>query len=203
MNEKRKSEIIEATLALASEIGLGNVSMSMIAQKVGIKKPSLYNHFSSKDELVEETYRYLRERALKNAVPEAVDYLVIGQGETAYDILKKSTDNYLKMCADENMRAFYKIVYSERTVSKSAAKILVEETEKMIGATKLLFGALEKAGLMKFKNAEYSAMSFAFTVHGLSDLENDRTLAEAGAGDISKTLDEYIRNFCAEHSCGE
>ena len=42
-----------ATLELAANKGLGNVSMNMIADKVGIKKPSLYNHFVSKEELVE------------------------------------------------------------------------------------------------------------------------------------------------------
>ena len=45
MSDTRKKEIIMATLELAANKGLGNVSMNMIADKVGIKKPSLYNHF--------------------------------------------------------------------------------------------------------------------------------------------------------------
>lgn len=32
--------------------------MSMIADKIGIKKPSLYKHFSSKDEIVEAMYQF-------------------------------------------------------------------------------------------------------------------------------------------------
>ena len=42
MSDTRKKEIILATLELAANKGLGNVSMNMIADKVGIKKPSLY-----------------------------------------------------------------------------------------------------------------------------------------------------------------
>ena len=53
MND-RKNEIIKATLELAAENGLGTVSMQQIANKVGITKASLYNHFSSRDEIVEE-----------------------------------------------------------------------------------------------------------------------------------------------------
>lgn len=53
MSNNRKEEILLATLELASEKGLGSVSLNMIADKVGIRKPSLYNHFSSKEELVE------------------------------------------------------------------------------------------------------------------------------------------------------
>ena len=41
--------------------------MSMIADKIGIKKPSLYKHFSSKDEIVEAMYQFLREQPRKNA----------------------------------------------------------------------------------------------------------------------------------------
>lgn len=77
MSDTRKKEIIMATLELAANKGLGNVSMNMIADKVGIKKPSLYNHFASKEELVEAMYQFLREEAKKNANVGAIDYTVI------------------------------------------------------------------------------------------------------------------------------
>ena len=57
---ERKEEIIQATLMLASKNGIDNVSMSQIATQLGIKKPSLYNHFRSKDEIVKAMYDYLR-----------------------------------------------------------------------------------------------------------------------------------------------
>lgn len=50
----RREEIIFNTLKLASKNGLASVSMSQIAKETGIKKASLYNHFSSKDEIIEE-----------------------------------------------------------------------------------------------------------------------------------------------------
>ena len=50
----RKEEILHATLTLAAENGMKGVSMSQIADKVGIKAPSLYNHFKSKDDIIKE-----------------------------------------------------------------------------------------------------------------------------------------------------
>ena len=44
-----KEKIIMSTLELACENGLRSVSMSQIAEKAGIKKSSLYSHFSSKN----------------------------------------------------------------------------------------------------------------------------------------------------------
>ena len=78
MND-RKNEIIKATLELAAENGLGTVSMQQIASKVGITKASLYNHFSSRDEIVEEMYTVLRDMSKKKAAVCGVDYNKLGQ----------------------------------------------------------------------------------------------------------------------------
>ena len=64
----RKEEIVLVTLELAAQKGLANVSMSMIANKVGIKKPSLYKHFASKEEMVDAMYGDIRRQAKENAV---------------------------------------------------------------------------------------------------------------------------------------
>ena len=58
----RKEEIISATQELASEYGLKAVSLGQIADRVGIRKASLYNHFSSKEEIVGEMYSVLRSK---------------------------------------------------------------------------------------------------------------------------------------------
>ena len=83
MSDTRKKEIIMATLELAANKGLGNVSMNMIADKVGIKKPSLYNHFASKEELVEAMYQFLREEAKKNASVSAEKKSSSGQSASS------------------------------------------------------------------------------------------------------------------------
>jgi len=70
----RKEEIIDATLALAAENGLGTVSMQQIADKVKITKASLYNHFSSRDEIVDAMYERLRKASREKAEIGKTDY---------------------------------------------------------------------------------------------------------------------------------
>ena len=67
----------------------------------------------------------------------------------------------------EQMLTFYKVIYSERSIQPMAAKIIAEETERMIITTKQLFYAMEVHKLLHFENADMSALSFAMTVHGL------------------------------------
>lgn len=190
-----------ATLELTANKGLGNVSMNMIADKVGIKKPSLYNHFASKEELVEAMYQFLREEAKKNANVGAIDYTVIFAGKSALEILRMMVGGYFHMNQQEHMLNFYKVIYSERSIQPMAAKILAEETEKMIIATKQLFYAMEVHKLLHFQNADMSAVSFAMTVHGLMDYELDLRSGGCKTENQERNdLDEYLQWFCKENA---
>lgn len=63
----------------------------------------------------------------------------------------------------EKLLTFYKVIYSERSIQPMAARIVAEETERMIIATKQLFYAMEVHKLFHFENADMSAVSFAMT----------------------------------------
>ena len=128
----RKEEIIMATLELAAEKGLGSVSMNMIADKVGIKKPSLYNHFVSKEEIVQAMYEYLREQAKGKSQIKMMDYGTIFAGKTALEILRQMVGGYVRMNQQEQMLMFYKVIYSERCIQPMAAKIMAEEVDLIV-----------------------------------------------------------------------
>jgi len=51
MSKTTREKIIQEALSLFSTHGYEGTTLAHIAGAVGIKKPSLYNHFSSKDEL--------------------------------------------------------------------------------------------------------------------------------------------------------
>lgn len=197
MGTNRKEEIILTTLELAAEKGLAGVSMSMIADKIGIKKPSLYKHFSSKDEIVEAMYQFLRDKSKENANIKPVDYSILFSEKTAYEVLKGVVQGYINMDHQEQMLTFYKVIYSERSIQPMAAKIMAEETERMIIATKQLFYAMEIHKLLHFENADMSAVSFAMTVHGLMDYELDQKYGYDE--DPKNLLDEYLKWFCTEN----
>jgi AcrR family transcriptional regulator len=196
----RREAIILAALELASENGLKSVSMSRIAEKVGIKAPSLYNHFKSKDEIVKAMYTFLREKAKQNrssgfADPE--DY----QQKGLEQILIDSLNVYLGMITDPNMIRFFRVLYSERSVNPLAAEIMLEETEHMIRSTRNLFYALAVHGKMKREGIDTAAMTFALTVHSLIDYRMDRITAGMteqfgdGGKPYTKELADFIKWF--------
>ncbi|MCC2388926.1 TetR/AcrR family transcriptional regulator [Bacillus pacificus] len=52
-NLQTSQNIVEASFKLMAEHGIEKMSLSMIAKEVGISKPAIYYHFSSKEELVD------------------------------------------------------------------------------------------------------------------------------------------------------
>lgn len=190
---QEKKEIILATLELAANKGLGNVSMNMIADKVGTKKPSLYNHFSSKEELVEVMYQFLSKEAKKTANIGAIDYTTFFAGKSALEILRGIVKGYFNMNQQEHMINFYKVIYSERSLNPLAAKIVAEEMDRMILATKQLFYAMEVHKLLHFTNPDMSAVSFAMTIHGLMDYELDQNNGQYSFETDKSLLDNYLK----------
>ena len=193
MND-RKNEIIKATLELAAASGLGTVSMQQIASKVGITKASLYNHFSSRDEIVEEMYVVLRDMSKKKASVGGIDYDKLGTQVSLKDILMGAVSSYRSMVNDPDMFLFYKVIMSERTINKVAAEIMVKETETMINATKSLFYALEVKKIAHFDDPDSAAFSFAMTVHAILDYESD--LKFSGLDNKHEMMSGFIEEFC-------
>jgi len=192
----RKEEIIQATLSLASEKGLSNISMSQIAEYIGIKKPSLYNHFKSKDEIIEATYQYLRSEAKSSLSIGEIDYARLIEGKSLKEILMLTINNYNNMNTQENMLKFYKIIYAERTFNPLAAKILIEETNRMVNATKNLFYALQVHKKLNIENIDVVATSFAMTVHAFMDYNLDlNTAKEEKSDNLIKFIDWFSNQF--------
>jgi len=175
----KKEDIVYAALELAAEYGLKAISMSQIAGKVGLTKSSLYSHFKSKEELINEMYSLLRNKA-RNSADVPADYAMLFNGRGLEEILLICTSAYAGFLGDKDMMAFFKVLYAERSTSAAAAQIMLEETERMIGSVRNLFYALVVHGKMKKDNVDTAALGYAMAIHSLIDREMDRITAGEG-----------------------
>lgn len=194
---ERREEIILVTLELAAKNGLSGVSMSQIASKIGIKKPSLYNHFKSKEEIIDAMYQYLRDKSKEKMSLTDIDYGEFVNGKTLEEVLTQSVSNYIRINEDEKMTSFYKVIYSERAINPIAAKIMSDETKRMILTTKNLFYALQVHKKADFDDVDMAATSFAMTIHAMMDYKLDCSLS--GEQLNQNMIQEYIKWFCKQY----
>ena len=197
----RKSEIIKATLELASEYGLAAVSMNQIAEKLGISKPALYKHFESREEIIKTMYSFLREQAKQSITDGEINWDMLSDKIPLEKILTQMVDTYRNLCTKPAMFQFYKIIMSQRTIDIAATEIMVMETKAMIDATKKLFYALQVKHIVEFPDADAAAVSFAMSVHSIINLECDLNQLKNANSDVGKGIDKnmmknFINEFC-------
>lgn len=193
----RKEEILLITLELAAEKGLSNVSMAQIAEKMGIKKPSLYNHFKSKDEIIAAMYQYFRDKSKEALSSADIDYGEFVKEKSMEEALTQAVSNYIQMCSNGKMFLFYKVIYSERAISPNAAGIMAEETRRMIITTKNLFHVLQVYGKTHIDEIDMAATSFAMAIHGMIDYQFDCSCS--GKSDAKDMIQDYIKWFCRQY----
>ena len=188
-----KNEILASILPLASKEGLRNLSLSKIAENAGIAKSTLYSHFDSKDDMIDQLYLFLREKAKERMNTGVVDYGKIVKGKSLEEVLLYVVSSYDSINRDRDMKNFYAIIESEKAFSNIAARIITEETETMFTATKNLFYALEAEKIAHFPSLENAALLFAQSIHSTLTLMQDDATAgtEVSKGILEKIIHEF------------
>ncbi len=207
-----KDDIIRAFLDDAFIGGAGATSLNDIAGKVGIKKPSLYNHFSSREELVTKTFDSCA--AYMEAItftPKDID--TVAQKYPAQMVLKGIVNRYFKLHEKAPLFQMYTFVESQRHFSKRAADIAKAERQKLITQTALVFTTLEHLGKIRFGQGGVEAASKHFCI-GIVQLLSDYLLerkqiivsspaagegelfslpsADAGLEDVDAFIDQFV-----------
>ncbi len=186
MNTKEK--IIQATIELAAKKGLSKTSMNDIAEKVGIKKASLYYYYKSKDEMIEDMYHSIRQ---KN-----VEYFTIDTSIPFKKFLHDSFTAYLKLCTSSEMKKVFVIIESEKYVNPSAAELYLEETTYMLNLTKRVISKYVEEEKIEVEDIDFASTSYAFYAHELiiiMMLEN-----KVNEEEINMFIDKFIKTFIKE-----
>ena len=99
-----RQDILDALLTLGETNGLENVSLSDIADEVGIRKASIYSHFESQQQIVEEATEYCRD------VLRGKNFNVDFKAKDAKSLLVSLFDSIIKTFAEKPISSFFSIV---------------------------------------------------------------------------------------------
>lgn len=194
-----KQRILDEALTLFSEKGYANVFVGDIAERVGIKAPSLYKHYKSKkaifDAIIDEMNRRFTEQAKamqingKDASTDAGIYENLSEDR----LLKLGREFFLYYLHDDYNRKFRKMLtleqFHDKELAKVYSKLYVDDPLSYQG---MLFGFLTAAGLLRTDKVEimtlhfYSPIYFMLTI---CDREPERE------EEMLNKLDQHIMQF--------
>lgn len=163
MNTKEK--IFDVSIDLFSQYGYDGVSIRQIAKEVGIKESSIYNHYQSKESILETILTYYINEMLKEEAP-----LMQSKEDLKIDFdqfYKEGSNRFISKLSEEKMMKITRIFLVE---SYHNEKIKSFVKEAIIGYA--IAGWEELFELMKEKNfiekdADISQLAESFYYYGL------------------------------------
>ena len=132
-SESTREKILIASIKLFSQHGYSEVSMRNIARAVGIKVPSIYNHFESKQAILDAIYEYYDEQWNK-AKPDINELLRMAENEPPDKVLMKMLFDWEPEIR-EIMNRIYIIASREAMIhpeNMDRVKVLVMDRVKLI-----------------------------------------------------------------------
>ena len=197
MNTKQR--ILDEALTLFSEKGYANVFVGDIADRVGIKAPSLYKHCKNKraifDAIIEEMNRRFEEQAKAmqingtDAAADAGIYKSLSEDR----LLKLGREFFLYYLHDDYNKKFRKMLtleqFHDMELAKVYSKLYVDDPLSYQG---MLFGFMVTAGVLKTDNVQIMTLHFYAPIYYLltiCDREPDRE------PEALKLLDGHIKQF--------
>jgi AcrR family transcriptional regulator len=152
-----REKILETAIDLFSERGFNDVSVREITRAVSIKESSLYNHFKSKQEILNEIYEELIKQFDSMTLPEEVIASMI-EKMSLEQFLLLSADNFERYMGDPRLRKIWRIISIERFRDERARdffnKYLVDNA---ITYQTAVFDSMIKKGLVRKMDPEVLA----------------------------------------------
>ena len=194
-----KHRILDEALTLFSEKGYANVYVADIAERVGIKAPSLYKHYKNKqaifDAIIEEMNRRFMEQAssLKiNGADASIDaeiYKHISEDQ----LVALGRDLFLYFIHDDYTRRFRKMLTIEQFHDKKLADVYMKQyVDDVLSYQGMLLGLIASQGILKTENVEIMTLHFYAPIYMLLTICDREPEREAEA---LKTLEAHIRQF--------
>ena len=205
--EDTKKRILEKALELFSERGYDAVSVGEIAAAVGIKAPSLYNHYESKraifDAILQDTAEQYKSytNAIDVHVPDAEKDIGVFTGINEERLLDKVRQIFTYSLHNEAVSRLRRMLTIEQLRSPELAGLYSQRyVDRLIAYHSELFGSLIAGGVLE--NAEPDELALMYTAPiitllGICDRQPERET------ECQKRLDAHVRLFCRTFNAGK
>lgn len=194
-----KQRILDEALTLFSEKGYANVFVGEIAERVGIKAPSLYKHYKNKraifEAIIDEMNKRFEEQAKAlniNGTDAAADSKIY-QKMSEENLLELGRQFFLYYLHDDYNKRFRKMLTVEQFHDKELAdlysKLYVDDP---LSYQSMLLGMVSQAGILHTDNVDVMTLHFYAPIYFLLTLCDRDPSREPQA---LKTLEEHIKQF--------
>ena len=194
-----KKKILDVALTLFSEKGYGNVYVGQIAEGVGIKAPSLYKHYKSKQDIFNAILDEMRERYNQKAADlnmNGSDYLAdseLYKNVSEDELVKMGIGLFSFFLHDEYECKFRKMLTIEQFSDKELSKLFSDQYfDEPLKYQSGLLHFLIMQGKLKEDDADIMALQFFAPIYLLMTVCDRQPNREK---ECLRKLEKHVRQF--------
>ena len=197
--ENTKQKILDTALALFAERGYDSVGVGDIAEAVGIKAPSLYNHFNSKREIFDGIVEYVARRYEQDTdkinihVQDVSSDVSVFETITEDALVEKVRQIFYYSLHNETVCRFRRMMTIEQFRSVELAALYTQRyITRMVDYHAEIFRELIAAGILKQASPETLALMYVspvVTLIGVCDRQPEKE------NECLVKLDAHVRLF--------
>ena len=199
--EVRRQAILQAAIELFREVGFERASMSMITERVGGSKSTLYGYFSSKEELFAaamlDALTAQGERILEILDPAETDFRAM---------LHRYGQEHVRLICSDDLLANTRVSIAEGGHQKCGASFYEQGPKRMVDKISAYMSHLAERGDIQTDDPHRAAVHF----HGLLEAgilmpmlmgaEFELKLKDAAKAAVDTFLRAYASKPCEESS---
>lgn len=160
-----KEKIFDVSIDLFSQYGYDGVSIRQIAKEVGIKESSIYNHYQSKESILESILSYYINEMLKEEAPVMQPKENLNMDFDHF--YKEGIDRFISKLSEEKMMKITRIFLVESYHNEKIKKFIKEAIiGYAINGWEDLFNLMKEMNFIK-KDADIKQLAESFYYYGL------------------------------------
>ncbi|MFA7119645.1 MAG: TetR family transcriptional regulator [Sphaerochaetaceae bacterium] len=177
-----KQRLIQSFLKLASKEGVGNISLSRLANENNITKATIFCHFSSRDELIKNMYAYC------DTIRTQQEISLEGDARAVLDRLVR---HWIEFYTIAPVSYFYRIV-SEQQYTDNLAKEKSHALWSMFyGQSQVVLETLADSHRLEIEELDLATIMFSSTIKHFIDEE-----ILTGSDEDDWQIDRFLSKFC-------
>jgi len=189
MNTKEK--IIRTFLEAASNEGLDKVSLQKTADKVAIQKASIYSHFKSREDLINQMFDYGQSLIKKESSETKLT-----KKDPAYE-LKSLTFWFFNLLQEDEIEQYYKVLEANKFYRSKARANLKQLLSLFTSRCEVFIDFFVQTGQLKVENSEFAANLFSSALLNLIEELFVRKENGEKIDEFYWELEEYVDKFVA------
>lgn len=193
-----KERIFDAAIDLFAQKGFDAASMRDIAAVVGIKQPSMYGHYKSKEEIIDCVFQYFKKELIKMRPPEVRN--LEKTDKLTPEIFRQRANLTLNLFKDPKMEKIFRILLNEQYQDKRARMIVLEcLIHEPYSFSRTVLEIMVNKGIINKIDPDIKAMEFQYTIFTLFMeyllLKSDNSDTSKIEDMIEKHLDYFVNSL--------